>query len=579
MNARSAVFSSDFSCERILLNVLTSSEKQAVDPSEAQRVEAAIGDTGLSGLLPAEKKQEVKATVDLALDSSRIQRSTAQTVDGQNGLKEQGVSGSSEGVKAAATTDVDKTDLPSSSSTSAVQLTTSQDVSSKASAPLKESNAADSNSVVQGPVPSPPGVISIKPQTLSAGPPSDAATTPSRSLSARNQEKKEPAVLGEFVSLGDMEGRQHLRFASKSPEAPQPTASDSPPPRNDSAPSEPVVAPKPLKPAFTPFLSVITGGPTVPPSPSGSNSSKRDKSQRKSPPSPSDEVNVPSEAEAERRKKRSRDAVSPSSSAASFQTASSRIDETMARNKKSRKLADRLHDKPPGERELQVEGAAEVGEPSTSSGTKDNGLDQSADPASATSPENGRTSSESMDMDIDNDETPPATKPADQQKTDPKTSGAAAFNPDQDDFMALDVSDDDEDAFQPLRFAKPDAVRGQARRGQPQAFPDRGPSDKRKGKATGEAMVGSVHSAVKQGANAIPCSVPNAEGSWHTANRARGVSCVHLASAQDIQHRCVSIAICCSPLISCTSTARLHGEIMYTILQKSAKLLSTGKLG
>jgi hypothetical protein len=36
--------------------------------------------------------------------------------------------------------------------------------------------------------------------------------------STRTREKKEPALLGEFVSLADMEGRSHLRFASQSPE-------------------------------------------------------------------------------------------------------------------------------------------------------------------------------------------------------------------------------------------------------------------------------------------------------------------------------------------------------------------------
>jgi hypothetical protein len=44
-----------------------------------------------------------------------------------------------------------------------------------------------------------------------------APSTPAHGLN-KVVERKEPAVLGDFVSLAEMEGRQHLRFNSKSPE-------------------------------------------------------------------------------------------------------------------------------------------------------------------------------------------------------------------------------------------------------------------------------------------------------------------------------------------------------------------------
>lgn len=44
-----------------------------------------------------------------------------------------------------------------------------------------------------------------------------APLTPGHGLN-KVVERKEPAVLGDFVSLAEMEGRQHLRFNSKSPE-------------------------------------------------------------------------------------------------------------------------------------------------------------------------------------------------------------------------------------------------------------------------------------------------------------------------------------------------------------------------
>lgn len=64
-------------------------------------------------------------------------------------------------------------------------------------------------------------------KTLPIPPPAASGTLPSENenfsaalerSSTRTREKKEPALLGEFVSLDDMEGRSHLRFASKSPE-------------------------------------------------------------------------------------------------------------------------------------------------------------------------------------------------------------------------------------------------------------------------------------------------------------------------------------------------------------------------
>lgn len=247
-------------------------------------------------------------------------------------------------------------------------------------------------------------------------------------------------------------------------------------------------------------MSVFKDVASAPPSPSGSNSGRRDNSKLKSLP-PNDNANVPSEVDNERRRKRARGAVSPSSSAASFQTASSRIDEAMSRNKKSRKLADRLHDKPSGDRILQDKGAADASDVGSSSKSMDTDNGAASNVA-----DNGRTSSDSMDMDIDDSQSPP-TRREDQAKLDSNTNGAAAFNPDQDDFMALDVSDEDDDDFQPPGLAKPDASRGQAGgRGPPQAFPDRGPSGKGKGKATGEAMVCPARSVVSCGAYTI-CAV------------------------------------------------------------------------
>ena len=250
----------------------------------------------------------------------------------------------------------------------------------------------------------------------------------------------------------------------------------------DNVPEEPIVPPRPSKPAFTPFLSVFKDVASAPPSPSGSVSSRRDDSKRKSPP-PNTDVNAFLEGDADRRRKRTRDAVSPSSSTASFQTASSRIDEGMSRNKQSRKLADRLNDKP-SERASQVQGAADASQAGSSSKSMNYDND---DPASKNA-EDGRISSDSMDMDIDDDQSPP--KKADQAKLDPIPNGAAAFNPDQNDFMALDVSDDDDDDFRPPGFTTADSSRGRDRgRTPPQAFPNRGPSDKGKAKATGEVMV------------------------------------------------------------------------------------------
>lgn len=150
---------------------------------------------------------------------------------------------------------------------------------------------------------------------------------------------------------------------------------------------------------------------------------------------------------------------------------------------------------------LQVKGTAHASEAGDSSERMD-----TAKGAASNVADNGRTSSESTDMDIDDSQSPPPASEV-QANSNSKPNGAAAFNPDQDDFMALDVSDEDDDDFRLSGFAKPDASRGQAGgRAPPQAFPDRGPSDKGKGKATGEAMVRSTRSVVLRGAYTI-CAV------------------------------------------------------------------------
>lgn len=68
-----------------------------------------------------------------------------------------------------------------------------------------------------------------------------------------------------------------------------------------------------------------------------------------------------------------------------------------------------------------------------------------------------------------------------------EVGGTTAFNPNQDDFMSLDIPDDEEDS-PPPRFQKQQS-RPSGNFTEPRAFPDRG-TDKGKGKATDSAMVG-----------------------------------------------------------------------------------------
>lgn len=97
--------------------------------------------------------------------------------------------------------------LPQSNA-AAADLTTSSTDSSMATAQAT-TPPVESISVLPIPPPAAPGTLPSENENFSAA--------LSRS-SARTREKKEPALLGEFVSLDDMEGRSHLRFASKSPE-------------------------------------------------------------------------------------------------------------------------------------------------------------------------------------------------------------------------------------------------------------------------------------------------------------------------------------------------------------------------
>lgn len=94
--------------------------------------------------------------------------------------------------------------------------------SGAAAANFTTSSTESSIATAQSTTP-PPEAISALP----IPPPAAPGTLPSENdnfsaalsrSSARTREKKEPALLGEFVSLADMEGRSHLRFASKSPE-------------------------------------------------------------------------------------------------------------------------------------------------------------------------------------------------------------------------------------------------------------------------------------------------------------------------------------------------------------------------
>lgn len=222
----------------------------------------------------------------------------------------------------------------------------------------------------------------------------------------------------------------------------------------------------------------------MPPSPPASASGSRKQAKRKSLPQ-SPETDGTADAAAvseEKKKKRARDAVSPSSSAASFQTASSRIDEATTKNKKPRKLADRLHDRPQ---------TSSIGSP------HDSAVSQrvNADPAQVARQDRVRATSGSVDMDIDRETTTPTkglSVPAnDHSPTRTDVSGSPAFNADQVDFMALDVEDEEEDPVQAYRFQRRDEQRDAlpSQRTEPRAFPDRGPSGKGKGKATDGAMV------------------------------------------------------------------------------------------
>lgn len=153
----------------------------------------------------------------------------------------------------------------------------------------------------------------------------------------------------------------------------------------------------------------------------------------------------------------------------------------MAKNKKPRRLADRLHDRP------QTSLAGSPGE-------------FAAPPQSDARPaEVVRAVSGEVDMDIDGGSESPVKGPSILVGINPpsraKVGGTTAFNPNQDDFMSLDIlDDDDEESPPPSRFGNRAKQRSgpSGHRVEPRAFPDRG-LEKGKGRATDSAMVRLIH--------------------------------------------------------------------------------------
>lgn len=188
-------------------------------------MEAAIGVTGASIPSPEKERQKENAAVDSVPETVIVQTSIPQTGDQPSRLSDSQVPETKRKSTAATTTDQRMAvEAPSSPKTSVSKapMTNSQEDSSQAAPAAIKFNVAERNNVTVGSEPSPLELLSTAPEALPSKPPSESATTPSRSISTRNPEKKEPATLGEFVSLGDMEGRQHLRFSSKSPEVSRP---------------------------------------------------------------------------------------------------------------------------------------------------------------------------------------------------------------------------------------------------------------------------------------------------------------------------------------------------------------------
>lgn len=189
-------------------------------------MEAAIGATGASKTSLEKERQKENAVVDSVPELVIAQTSISQMEDKSSRLNDSQVPETKENPMAATTTDqrmaVEAPSSPRTSVSKAPPTTNPQEDSSQTAPTAIKSNAAASDNVPVDSEPSPLEVLSTAPEALPSKPPSESATTPSRGISTRIPEKMEPATLGEFVSLGDMEGRQHLRFSSKSPEVSRP---------------------------------------------------------------------------------------------------------------------------------------------------------------------------------------------------------------------------------------------------------------------------------------------------------------------------------------------------------------------
>lgn len=201
----------------------------------------------------------------------------------------------------------------------------------------------------------------------------------------------------------------------------------------------------------------------------------------------------------------------------------------MAKNKKPRKLADRLHDRPQ---------TSLVGSPGESAAPPQ----ADARPAQAS-----RAVSGEVDMDIDGGSASPVKGPSILAGINPPSRAAVdsttAFNPNQDDFMSLDILDDDEEESPPpSRFQKRAEQRSgpSGNRAEPRAFPDRG-LDKGKGRATDSAMVCLIsdNAFVPRSHSSCPSlkSAPSVVGSWPIASLALGVLSARRAIEQDTPRR------------------------------------------
>ncbi|KAJ9101078.1 hypothetical protein QFC21_003296 [Naganishia friedmannii] len=313
------------------------------------------------------------------------------------------------------------------------------------------SSAKDGSSVVQNDSAStlPITTVSKTPAVTETARTNTAPSTPGHGLN-KVVERKEPAVLGDFVSLADMEGRQHLRFNSKSPEK-QP---------EEITKAEPVAEATtqsgqstPSKRTFTPFTSIMGGSATPIPSPlsvapTASASRHPPSGAIATPPfSPAGNASIISRSTSERRGKRPRDAVSPPISTASETPVHSAAEDGGKKKKKKKKskmgedaevVADGADEKNNGANSGIVFG--QLSSPASTSGNAPVGETGEATAEKGKS-RMDRASSGAIDMEIDEDSPKPVAQPP---PPPAKPNGTSTFNLDQEDFIAFDMSDDDD---------------------------------------------------------------------------------------------------------------------------------------